>query len=1151
MVYTPKHLAEKILTSRAALEGERKQVTVLFADVKGSMELAEQLDPEEWSKIMQRFFQILADGVERFEGFVDKFTGDGIMALFGAPIAHEDHAQRACYAALHLRDELKRYATELRLSRGLDFSVRMGLNSGNVVVGRIGDDLRMEYTAQGHTVGLAQRMEQVAAAHAICLSEATAKAVSGYFALHDLGPARIKGASELLRVFELEGMSTLRTRLEVARSRGLTRFVGRDAEMDVLEAALARARAGNGQVIGLVAEAGVGKSRLCYEFTERCRAAGMRVIEGRCASYGKNIPLLPILQIFRHYYGITEHDSDRTAREKIAGHLLLLDEAYREVLPVVFEFFGVPDPDRPVPRLDPEAKQRQLVGVLRNVVQHGAEDTVALIEDLHWIDGASAAWLEQWVDAVAGARIVLVVNFRPEFEAAWMRKSYYQQLALAPLSTQAVHQLLESLLGRDPSIAGLADAIHARTGGNPFFTEEVVQSLIESGKLQGSAGAYRLTAPVETLDVPASVHAVLAARIDRLPEREKQLLQTAAVIGKDFSEPVLVAVVLSSPGPLPGEASSFSNTPSEARSSSPHQGLKPPAQDSKAGEPALVDGFFTHRAGLGRLTGLSPGPLAPGGGAHDSSAEAYRPSHPKDGERGISSLRTLDDLRAALRTLAQAEFVYEQALYPVAEYTFKHPLTQQVAYDTLLRERRARVHAAVAVASAEFYAEKLDEKAALLAHHWENAGETRQAALWHKRAAEWAGVANAAEGVRHWERVRGLVRTLPHTRENSQLGATACLANLGLVWRLGTSTAEAADIFEEGRRLAEESGDVRTLAALHGNYGGVLGIVDGDSDEYLRYAREATRLADQTDDQGLQLAERSYWAFACLFAGRLGEGIEACDTACKRPPADPALGREFTGYSPFLGLLNAQAWILCRLGRLNEAAAVCERGEHLARVCQDNEVLNWMQLPRILLDTSCAAAAAARDHARCALEAGEKAATPQVRMTGLIALGIAHRLNTEWAESVAVLVEAVNAAISGANRMVEGWVRAELAEALLGRGELDRAEQEAQAAVTVSQAHHNRCDEARAHLALARTQLRRTDAAALERAEQALVRAEELIGETGAQAYQPEVHECRAQLARRRGDEQGTRLELQAAQRLYAEMGAPAQVERLVKEMVQ
>jgi class 3 adenylate cyclase/tetratricopeptide (TPR) repeat protein len=1054
-------LADKIRQAKATVEGERKQVTVLFADVKGSMELAEQLDPEEWSRIMQRFFTMLADGVERFEGFVDKFTGDGIMALFGAPIAHEDHAQRACYAALHLRDELKRYADELLLSRGIDFSVRMGINSGAVVVGKIGDDLRMDYTAQGHTVGLAQRMEQLADAHTICLSEATAKAVAGYVTVRDLGPAKIKGAAEPVHVFELAGMSTRRTRLEVARARGLTRFVGRDAEMDVLEAALARARAGNGQVIGVVAEAGTGKSRLCWEFAEHCRATGMRVIEGRCAPYGKNVPLLPILQIFRHYYGITEQDSEQSAREKLAGRLLLLDEGYREVLPVLFEFFGVPDPDRPAPHIDADLKQRQLFGVLRKLVQHGAEDTVALIEDLHWIDGASAAWLEEWVDAIAGTRFVLIVNFRPEFEATWVRKSYYQQLPLAPLSTHAVRQLLESLLGPDPSIAGLADTIHARTGGNPFFTEEVVQSLIESGKLKGSTGDYRLTAPVETLDVPASVHAVLAARIDRLAEREKQVLQTAAVIGKEFSEPVLRQV----------------------------------------------------------LADLAPHAAAPA------------------------------DLAVALRALAQAEFVYEQALYPVAEYTFKHPLTQQVAYDTLLRERRARVHVAVARATAAIYTEKLDEKAALLAHHCEQAGEAWQAALWHQRAAEWAGVTNAAEGVRHWERVRSILRPLPHTAEALQLGITACVWNLNLAWRLGTPMADATDVFEEGRRLAEEAGDVRAQAALHGTYGAVLGLVDGDPDEYVRYSREATRLADQTEDQGLQIAQRSYLGFGCVFAGRLAEGLESCETACRRLPPDPALGVEFTGYSPFLGILMTQAWLLVRLGRLDEAMAMCDRAEHLARAHGDVEVLTWMQLTRIEVDVLRDDAAAARRHARSALETGAKSTTPQSLFVGSLALGVAHRLDGAWNESLAMLKEALRMATSGNNRMFEAWVRAELVKALLGRSELDRAGQEAHTAVTVARTQHCRYDEVRANVALAHTQLPRADAAAQARVEQALVRAQELIDETGARAYQPEVHECRAYLARLRGDVPTARREREEARRFYAKMGATAQVERLAREI--
>jgi class 3 adenylate cyclase len=361
--YTPKHLVEKILTSRSALEGERKQVTVLFADVKGSMDLAEQVDPEEWHKIMDRFFAIVSEGVHRFEGTINQYTGDGIMALFGAPIAHEDHAQRACYAALHLQQELRRYADELRLERGLNFSVRMGLNSGEVVIGKIGDDLRMDYTAQGHTVGLAARMEQIAEAGKALITEHTSKLASGYFALRDLGDTRIKGLSDPLHVFELEGVGRVRTRLEASHARGFSKFVGRSSEMTSLEAALERATSGNAQVVGVVAEPGTGKSRLCYEFAERCRARGIPVHEAHGVAYGKTIPLLPVIEFFRGYFGITEQDTPQAARDKIAGRMVLLDEKLADGLPVMFDFLGVPDPERPSSPLGPEERQRRFFDV--------------------------------------------------------------------------------------------------------------------------------------------------------------------------------------------------------------------------------------------------------------------------------------------------------------------------------------------------------------------------------------------------------------------------------------------------------------------------------------------------------------------------------------------------------------------------------------------------------------------------------------------------------------------------------------------------------------------------------------------------------------------------------------------------------------------
>jgi class 3 adenylate cyclase len=495
---TPTHLADKIRQSKFTLQGERKQVTVLFADVQGSMDLEEQMDPETWSQIMQSFFRILAEGVERFEGFVDKFTGDGIMALFGAPISHEDHAKRACYAALHLRDELARYTTEVKRTHGVTFSTRMGLNSGEVVVGKISDDLRMDYTAQGHTVGLAQRMETLASPDTCYLTSATASLAGGYFTLDDLGEFPVKGVTAPVHIFSLIGIGAARSRFDVSRSRGLSRFVGRGDEMHVLASALARAKEGDAQVVGIVGDAGLGKSRLCFEFLERCRAEGLMTYETAGVAYGKATPLVPILKLFRQFFGITDQDSAITARERIAGRLLLADEKLRDSLALTFDFVGYPDPDNPAPKMDAEVRQRQMFDIVRRVTQARAqkETQVVLLEDLHWFDGASAAYLEPLIESAVGTRTFYVLNFRPEFRAPWMGKSYYIQLPLGPLGPGAIRELLDALLGRDPSTKGLAEAIHPRTAGNPFFTEEVIQNLIETGKLQGSKGAYKLVTPV-------------------------------------------------------------------------------------------------------------------------------------------------------------------------------------------------------------------------------------------------------------------------------------------------------------------------------------------------------------------------------------------------------------------------------------------------------------------------------------------------------------------------------------------------------------------------------------------------------------------------------------------------------------------------------
>ena len=530
----PRNLIE-VVSEIGKDDAERKQVTVLFADVKGSMDLAEQHDPEEWRKIMQRFFSILTDAVERFEGTVDKFTGDGIMAVFGAPIAHEDHGRRACYAALQMLDDVGGYAAELRRAEGLNFSVRIGINSGEVVAGAIGPGSSQgDYTAIGHTVGLAQRMEALAEPGKAYLTEETAELAKGYLDLEDLGEFEIKGASRPIQVFELAGVGRARSRLDLSRERGFSRFVGRAEEMAAFEEAFERADRGEGAIVALVADPGVGKSRLCLEFAERSRQQGIEVFEAQAQSHGKSIPFMPVLQLMRDYFGIGDAEQDRITRERIAGRVLLLDPELADSLPLLFDFLGVPDPDRPAPQMSAEARQRALGDVVCRLLNAPARrhTAVLVVEDLHWMDEASNMMLNEMVAEIENTRTLVIVNYRPEYTPPWSSGDF-REVTLEPLAEPDTREMLRDLAGEDPSLDGLGELVHERTRGNPFFIEEIVRELDEGGYLEGERGSYKLVRPVEDTGVPATVQAVLAARIDRLGADAKALLQVASVIGKE------------------------------------------------------------------------------------------------------------------------------------------------------------------------------------------------------------------------------------------------------------------------------------------------------------------------------------------------------------------------------------------------------------------------------------------------------------------------------------------------------------------------------------------------------------------------------------------------------------------------------------------
>ena len=623
--YTPRYLAEKILTSRPALEGERKQVTVLFADMKGSLELLADRDPEEARKLLDPVLERMMEAVHRYEGTVNQVMGDGIMALFGAPLAHEDHAVRACYAALAMQQAIRRYTVEIRREHGIEVQVRVGLNSGEVVVRAIGSDLRMDYSAVGQTTHLAARMEQLATPGSTRLTAETLRLAEGFVEVVPIGPVPVKGMASPVEVFELAGPSATRTRLQAAAARGLTRFVGRTQELDHLRQALEKARGAQGQVVAAVGEPGVGKSRLLWEFIHSHRTQGWLVLESSSVSYGKASAYLPVIDLCKSYFRIEARDDARSIREKVTGKLLTLDESLRAMVPGFLSLLDVPTDDASWDALDPGQRRRRTIDGLRRMLlrESQVQPLCLVFEDLHWVDAETQGLLDALVESLPTARLLLLVNYRPEYSHGWGSKTYYSQLRLDPLPAESADELLRTLLGEDEALEPLKRLLVERTEGVPLFLEESVRTLVETGALAGERGGYRLARPFDTIQVPATVQAILAARIDRLPPEDKTLLQTAAVIGKDVPFALWQAIA---------------DTPEET-------------------------------------------------------------------------------LRQCLGRLQAAEFLYETALFPELEYTFKHALTQEVAYGGLLQERRRDLHARIVRAFETLYPGRAGERSSWLTLH--------------------------------------------------------------------------------------------------------------------------------------------------------------------------------------------------------------------------------------------------------------------------------------------------------------------------------------------------------------------------------------------------------------------------------------------------
>jgi class 3 adenylate cyclase/tetratricopeptide (TPR) repeat protein len=789
--YTPKHLAEKILTSKAALEGERKQVTVLFADLKGSMELVADRDPEEARRLLDPVLERMIEAVHRYEGTVNQVMGDGIMALFGAPLAHEDHAVRACYAALKMQESVAQYAEAVFRSHGVPIQIRVGLNSGEVVVRAIGSDLHMDYTAVGQTTHLAARMEQMATPGMILLAPATLHLAEGYVQVVARGPVAVKGLPDPVEIYALSGASALRSRLHAAAARGFTRFVGRDSEIEQLHRALALVQDGHGQLVALVGEPGVGKSRLVYEFTHSHRTQDWVILEAGSVSYGKATSYLPVIDLLKAYFKVHDRETHREIREKVTGKLLTLDESLKPALPALLALLDVPVEETHWQALDPTQRRQRTLDAVKHLLlrESQVQPVLVVFEDLHWIDSETQALLDSLVESLPTARVLLLVNYRPEYQHGWVSKTYYSQLRLDALPPESAGELLSALLGDDPGLEPLKRLLVRR--GNPLFIEESIRTLVETQALTGERGAYRLTRPIQAIEVPATVQVILAARIDRLSAGDKQLLQTASVIGKDVPVVLLHAV-------------------------------------AEAAEDAV--------------------------------------------QRGLTHLQA-------------AEFLYETRLFPDPEYTFKHALTHEVTYGTLLQDRREALHARIVGAIERLHAGRLAEHAEQLAHHARLAEAWDKAGPYLREAGRRAFARSAnREAADHFEHAAAAFDRLPQTREMLEHGI-----DVRFELRTALQVLRAFDrqqaCLADALKLAETLKDQRRLGyALM--FASLRATLDEDYAEGFRLGLRALDIGHALGELGIQAGACCYLGITNASVGRIPEAVRLCEAAIALIPPE-------------------------------------------------------------------------------------------------------------------------------------------------------------------------------------------------------------------------------------------------------------------------
>jgi class 3 adenylate cyclase/tetratricopeptide (TPR) repeat protein len=1038
--HTRQRFTEMILTSKAAQEGERKQITVLFADVKGSMELIADRDPEEARRVLNPVLERMMESVHRYEGTVSEVLGDGIMALFGAPLAHEDHGIRACYAALRMQEAVKRYAQEIQRTHGVPIQVRVGLNSGEVVVSSVGNELRMDYTAVGQSTHLAARMEQAAMPGSILITGSTLRLAEGYVQVKALGKIQIKGLREAVDAYELTGAQPARTRLQAAASRGLSLFVGRNAELDRLRMASQQAVAGHGQVVALVGEPGVGKSRLFYEFARSLPREAWLVLESGSTSRGKVTAYSPVIDQLKSYFNIYDRDDHRAIREKVTTKLLALDESLNSSTAAFLALLDTPSGDAEWEKLDPQFRREKTLDAVKRLLLRESEVQPLLVvfEDLHVVDFETQAVLRTLVESLASAHILLLVTCRPEYEHGWDSRPYYTELRIDPLEPASAGHLLDALLGDDTALQPLKQMLAERTGRNPFFLEESVRALAELGALAGGPGAYRLTGPLTTIQVPSTVQPVIAARIDRLSPVHKELLQAAAVIGTSVPFPLLHAI-----------------------------------------------------------------------------AELSE-----------------EELRQALAHLQSAEFLHETDRLPEPEYRFKHALTQEVAYVSLLHERRRALHAQIVGAIENLYGDRLAEHIEYLSHH------ALRGEAWDKAVSycHQAG-AKAATKSAHREAAARFTEALMAIQHLPQSDAVMKQA-FDLRFSLRTSLSplgefrRSFDVLSEAEIIATTLNDPERLARVF-TFKALYFWSIGQQDRAIDSAEGALTTAQPVGDTASQV-------LATLFAARARHARGDYAHAIKQ--LDWVIGATDNDRANFLGMANLPSvsartwlsWSLAECGEFGPAMARSDEGVFIAEAVDHlvSRIYAYMALGIVHLRKGVFAAAIPT--LQRAFQMSDRGDLLMARTMVAGYLGRAYTLSNRVADAIAVLNEALETA-AGMELMVDQPIRLlHLSEAYLHVGQMAQAGSIAHLALRSAQDYKQRGAAAWTRWLLGEIYSR---AGSLEKSARHYEKAMAVASELGMRPLIAHCHLGLGKLYRHTGQREQAQGHLTTATTMYREMG--------------